>query len=67
MPDEHEPKSPIEILGDKLGDATGEILPEQLRTPGVGYALGSVVGFIAGWFFGRAIVKSIFSSKGDEK
>jgi hypothetical protein len=65
MPDEPEPtKEPLE----RLGDAVGECLPERWRTPEVDYAIGSVVGFLAGWLLTRKVLRWLLpDDKGDKK
>jgi hypothetical protein len=60
MPDEHEHPGPIE----KIGNAIGDCLPESWRTHEVGYAMGCVVGFVAGWVLGETVVKWMFPNKG---
>ena len=53
MCDEPENQNLIETFGDKVGES----LPERLQTEKVAYGLGSVLGFISGFVFGRAVVR----------
>jgi hypothetical protein len=63
MCDEPEHRNLLERVGDEID----ECLPERLRNDEqLGYHLGQLCGFAAGWIFGKKVIELLFP-RGDRK